>query len=132
VIGIDTHILIRYIVQDDPAESKIATAVLERKIGPGNPGFINQIVLCELVWVLRRAYGYQKEDVIRTLRQLLDSRELVFENAACARMALTAYEKGRADFSDYFIGAINRHNGCDRTFTFDRRAGESPSFKLAE
>jgi predicted nucleic-acid-binding protein len=132
MFGIDTNLLVRYIVQDDLAESKIAVVVLERKIGPANPGFIGQIVLCELVWVLRRAYGYKKEDVIRTLRQLFDSRELVFENVACARMALAAYEKGQADFSDYFIGMINHQNGCDCTLTLDRHAGESPHFKLAE
>jgi predicted nucleic-acid-binding protein len=132
MIGIDTNLLVRYIVQDDPAQSKIAVDVLERKIGHDNSGFVNQIVLCELAWVLKRAYSYEKDKVIQTLKRLLDSRELVFENAGCARLALAAFEKGNADFSDYLIGFINRNNGCSFTLTLDRKAAGSLQFKLAE
>jgi predicted nucleic-acid-binding protein len=82
--------------------------------------------------VLKRAYGYKKLEVVQTLKHLLNSRELVFENAGCARIALTAFEKGNADFSDYFIGLINQQNGCTHTLTLDRQAAESTQFELAE
>ncbi len=52
MVGLDTNVIIRYITQDDPDQSKIATAFIERYCTVDNPGYINQIVLCEIVWVL--------------------------------------------------------------------------------
>ncbi|MEE9117055.1 MAG: PIN domain-containing protein [Calditrichia bacterium] len=52
MIGVDTNVLVRYIVQDDIEQSKDATRFIEKRISSSNPGFINQIVMCEVVWVL--------------------------------------------------------------------------------
>jgi predicted nucleic-acid-binding protein len=62
MIGVDTNVLVRYIVGDDPKQSKLAITFLEKTCSKENPGFVNLIVLCELVWVLRGAY---KVDFLR-------------------------------------------------------------------
>ena len=98
----------------------------------GDSGFINQIVLCEVAWVLKRSYGYRKTLVVETLKKLLDCRELLFENADCARLAVEAFAEGNADFSDYLIGFINRENGCDYTMTLDRNASSGVNFRQAK
>ena len=64
MIGVDTNVLVRYIVQDDVEQSKIASRFIEGLISSSKPGFVNQIVLCELVWVLKRAYHYDKTIII--------------------------------------------------------------------
>ena len=74
MIGVDTNVLVRYIVQDDIEQSKDATRFIEKRISSSNPGFINQIVLCELVWVLKRAYGYEKTIIFEVLEKILQTK----------------------------------------------------------
>jgi predicted nucleic-acid-binding protein len=54
MIGLDTNVLVRYIVQDDVEQSKLSTTFIEGRISSTNPGFINHIVLCEIIWVLKK------------------------------------------------------------------------------
>ena len=91
MIGLDSNVLIRYITQDDKDQAEIAGAIIE-------PGYINQIVICEIVWVLRRAYGYEKKIVIRVIQRILQTSEMVVENSENVRKALDAYKNGKADY----------------------------------
>ncbi len=130
MIGLDTNVLIRYIVQDDPAQSRKASAFIAARISAETPGYINAVVLCEVVWVLKRAYHYDKKIICGIVRQILQTRELVVEESDAARQALCAYEEGKADFSDYFIAAMNRLAGCSSTATFDHTAARHPDFLM--
>lgn len=126
MIGLDTNVLVRYVVQDDANQSARATELIETHCRADNPGWIDSIVLCELVWVLESAYGYGREIVASVLRQLLGTADIVVENPTQAWGALRAYESGPADFADYLVGLRNDANGCESTYTFDRRAAASP------
>jgi predicted nucleic-acid-binding protein len=129
MIGIDTNVLIRYIVRDDLRQTAIATKFMEKHISANHPGFISQIVLCEIVWVMKRAYRYDKKAILRVIGQILKTKEFTVEHAASARQALLDYKNSDADFSDYWIGASNKFHGCDFTVTFDRPASAHPSFR---
>lgn len=118
--GLDTNVLVRYLTQDDPVQSRRANAVIAEAAGRGEQCSINAIVLCELVWVLRNAYGLDKPTVVATLATLLDTAQLVVEQADLARHALDDYRRGRGDFADYLVGWRNRQTGCSDTVTFDR------------
>ena len=129
MIGIDTNVLIRYIVRDDPNQTAVATKFLEKNISRNNPGFIGQIVLCEIVWVLKKAYGCEKKVILQVIEQILNTKEFTVENTDSARRAFANYGKGDADFSDYWIGSANQHHGCEYTVTFDRRTLSHPAFR---
>lgn len=75
MIAVDTNVLIRYITSEDEEQSIIATKLLDSYIGKEKAIFINNIVLCELVWVLVKGYKYQKEQIIKTLKLILSSVE---------------------------------------------------------
>ena len=128
--GLDTNVLVRYIVQDDPRQSRLAEEFIERSCDETTPGFISQIVLCELVWVLRRSYGYSKEIISQVLRQILSTKELRVEQSSCVWRAVKAFESGGADFSDYLLGAFHQQEGCRFTVTFDEKAARSDLFSL--
>lgn len=130
MIGLDTNVLVRYVVQDDPEQAAAAAGLIEGKCSAEDPGYISALVLAELVWVLGGAYGYDKSITLAVLRQVLVTAELTVEDPALAWRALTEFEQGPADFADYLIGQGNRARGCSRTYTFDRRAGRSPHFEL--
>ena len=130
MIGLDTNVLVRYIVQDDPEQSRIATNFVEKRISSVKPGFINHIVLCEIVWVLKKAYGYDKIIIVSVLEKILQTKEFIVENAEVAWIALKEYEKAGADFSDYLIAVLNRFADCDYTITFDETAAKFKYFQL--
>ncbi|MBN1780029.1 type II toxin-antitoxin system VapC family toxin [bacterium] len=130
MIGIDTSIMIRYIVQDDPDQSRLATKFLESRLSRTSPGFLSIIVMCEICWVLKRAYKYKKSIIARVIRQMLNSEDLIVENSEYIWEALKAYENGNADFSDYLIGYGNHHQGCSLTVTFDKNAADEAHFRL--
>jgi predicted nucleic-acid-binding protein len=130
VTGIDTNVLARYIVQDDPKQSKVASLWIEEHCTPDSPGFVNSVVLCELTWVLERGYGYGRETVVAVLSGILSSPELRVEDDEAAWQALKLYDKDAADFSDCLIGLTNRRTGSASTVTFDRKAAKQDFFEL--
>lgn len=130
MIGIDTNVLVRHLVQDDPLQSRAATKVITTQCTREDPGFINRIVLCELVWVLESAYGYSKETIVNVLDKLLRTTQLKIEDTQSAWTSFRMYQQGKADFADCLLGATNRVNGCEWTGTFDQDASKLDGFQL--
>jgi len=132
VIGLDTNLVIRYLVQDDPEQAAIACRIFEEEISASNKGHICPIVLCEIVWVLLRSYKQKKDKIITIIRTLLLASNIETQHGDSAWRALGDYEKGNADFSDYYIAHLNKECGASFTLTFDRNAAKSRFLKLAQ
>ena len=131
MIGIDSNVLIRYIVQDDPRQARAATRLIEGQCTADDPGFVSHIVVCELVWVLTSGYRYAKSEVVGVLEQLLRVAQLRVEDPQILWRTLEDFRGHRADFSDHLIGRLHAAQGCDRTVTFDRlAAGGAVGFEL--
>jgi predicted nucleic-acid-binding protein len=130
LIGLDTNVVIRYLVQDDKKQSAAATRFIEKSLTMDVPGCINHITLCEIVWVLQRCYGVTKQQLRVILEALLTTKQLIVENAEVAWKALRAYDADSADFCDALIGQANIHSGCEHTVTFDKKAASLPGFDL--
>ena len=132
MIGIDTNVLVRYIVQDDSGQAKAATDFLETFCTLEQPGRICLVVLCELVWVLTRAYRYERDTVCQVVEQLLMAAELEVEQSSMAWRALRGYRVGPAEFADYIIAHLNESADVEYTITFDRKAARHPLFRLLQ
>ena len=130
MIGLDTNVLARHLVQDDPVQSQKASRLIMRACTREDPGFINRIALCELVGVLESAYGYSKEAIGSVLEKVLRTSQFQIEDVQAAWTVLRRYQKGSADFSDCLLGAMNRSHGCDRTVTLDQQASKLEGFKM--
>ena len=129
MIGVDTNVLVRYVVQDDPRQAAAASHFIETTLSEDEPGWIASIVLCEFVWVLEAAYGYARNAIAATLERLFEVDRFRVEEPSLAWRALDAYRSG-ADFADALIALGNEHAGCDYTATFDRGAGRLKQFRL--
>lgn len=127
--GIDANVLVRYLVKDDADQARKAAQFILDHCSGEDPGLINRIVLCELVWVLETAYEYPRHRVALALESILRTAEFTIEDHQEAWLAFREYQKG-ADFADAFISAINQRFGCALTVTLDRKAGRRPGFKL--
>jgi predicted nucleic-acid-binding protein len=130
VIGIDANVLVRYLTQDDAAQARRVDAFVSRAIDAGTRLHVDDIVLCELVWVLRGAYRFSKPTVASALDKIMSTALFSFDDRDLLRGALDEYRDGVGDFADYVIGRRNRRAGCEQTVTFDRLLGDSPSFSL--
>ncbi len=128
--GLDTNILLRYLVQDDEERSHAASLYIKKHCTREQPAFINRIVLCELVWVLETAYSYKREQIAGVLEKILQTSQFEIENTDEAWQALSLYRKEKIDFSDALIGACNKKSGCSKTATFDKNAGKTSDFEL--
>lgn len=125
MIGLDTNVLVRYIVQDDPVQAAAATTLIESRCTEESPGFVSQLVLAEIFWVLARGYGYPKPLLVQVFNKLMGAAELEIEDLTNARAALRMYESGPAGLADLLIAQRARSAGCETTFTFDRNAAKS-------
>ena len=129
--GLDTNVLVRYLVQDDPVQAKRANSLIDRAAVQDSAMFINHIVICELAWVLGRGYGYARVELAEVIEKILLARQFEIEKKDLVWSALADFKATRADFADCLIGAANELAGCESTLTFDRSAASLRSFKQA-
>jgi predicted nucleic-acid-binding protein len=130
MIGLDTNILVRYLTQDDPGQSRKAAKEIEKGLSAGHMFFIADIVICELVWVLETAYGYDRRDIVPVLENILRTKQFQFENKDLLWKSLADYRSIKADFADHLIGQAGHMAGCRETLTFDVGLKNNPIFRV--
>lgn len=128
MLGLDTNVLVRFLVHDDEAQFEKARRLIKREASAGKNIFIGLLVLLETEWVLRSRYNLDKTEIIGAISRLLDSTEVEFEDEPGVEQALFIWKDCSADFADCLIGAHNRRLGCRATATFDARAVKLPGF----
>ena len=128
--ALDTNVLVRYLVQDEPDQSLRAARFIEHATSGGERLLIDVIVLCELAWVLESAYRYPKANLAEALEAILLTAQFEVEAKDNAWQALADYRHSRADFADCLIGRLNQSHGCDVTATFDTSLKGLPAFEL--
>ncbi len=129
MIGLDTNVLVRHIMQDDAKQSPLANRLVE-SLSAESPGFVPLVSLVELNWVLSAAYGLDSEQIVQALEGLLRTKEIVVEKAETVWKALRVFQSTGADLADCLIERSAAAAGCDRTMTFDRGAVKSCSMTL--
>ncbi|MFN7413702.1 MAG: PIN domain-containing protein [Dolichospermum sp.] len=125
MIGLDTNILVRYLTKDDDQQWYQAIKIVEG----GEQCFITNVVICELIWVLRsKTYNFSKEEISNIVEIMLQCAVFEWENRSVIYQALQRFKHGNADFSDYLIGAVAQQFGCTITATFDRKLKNEKGF----
>lgn len=131
MIALDTNILVRFIVQDDPIQCR-QTDELMAKLSPSDPGWVSLAVVMELVWVLTRIYKLGQPEMVPILTGLLDRDEFEIQHRATLRKTLNLYRTQNADFDDCLIAESARAAGCAKTLTFDKKAASRVGMELIE
>ena len=120
MIALDTNVLVRFLVEDDEAQSRRASRLIENARKRDETLFISDIVMCETVWVLSMSYRFSRSEIAGVLGDLLRGRGVVFSSSDSLARALQAYVAGKGDFADYLIREHARAAGADTVATFDR------------
>jgi predicted nucleic-acid-binding protein len=122
MLGIDTNVLVRYLVRDDQSQFQRARRLIHREVNTGEPVLVSLLVLLEMEWVLRSRYELAKPDIVAVFSSLLQTVELALEDEPSVEHAIYSWKNSLAEFADCLIDARNRRLGCRATATFDRKA----------
>ena len=128
MLGLDTNVLVRFLVRDHEAQFERARRLIKREVGAQQKVLISLLVLLETEWVLRSRYSLQKNQIMDAVSGLLDAAELELEDEPTIEEALYHWKDCAADFADCLIAARHRRLGCRATATFDARAVKLPGF----
>jgi predicted nucleic-acid-binding protein len=120
MIGIDTNILLRLWLDDDPAQSKRIDQLLAEHGGLPGSLMVTDVVLVEAVWTLKSAFEQDKHALLIAVRSLLEETAFAFEDREAVAAALTLFESGSCGFADCLVVAKHARLRCDFTATFDR------------
>ena len=129
MIALDTNVLVRFLVQDDPDQARLADEIIDQ-LTEEAPAFVGREVLVELVWVLERAYRLGRAEIAGALDGLLASTELIIEGGDDIGAALELYRNDGFGFADLMIAAAARRAGASEVVTFDRKAARLPEVRL--
>jgi Predicted nucleic-acid-binding protein, contains PIN domain len=129
VIALDTNVLVRFLVQDEPLQAQLATKLIDQ-LTEDAQGFVSREVLIELVWVLERAYRLGRAEIAVALDGLLSATELDIEGFDELAPALELYRNDGFGFADLMIAAAARRSGASELLTFNRQAARLPGVRL--
>jgi predicted nucleic-acid-binding protein len=124
--GIDTNVFVRIFV-DDGSREHVAAAHLARG---GTTFFVSTIVVVETAWVLKKAYRFSKQQLVTLLARALDAPLFEFEDRKLVELALKAFQKGKADFSDHIVVAASARAQAIPLLTFDANLAKEDDVKL--
>lgn len=130
MIGIDTHVLVRYFTQDDSKQFALVRRFLKERLHEDAPGHVSLVVLAELVWVLISRYSASRDEIVAVLEGLLADSRLRVQDAMAVWAAVDEFEATSVDFADALIVAVDREHGSERTVTLDRRAARIEGMEL--
>ena len=122
MLGVDTNVLIRYLIRDDQPQYKRARRLVDREVRKGEPLLVSLLVLLESECVLRSRYELPKSEIVAAFSALLDTADLAFEDEPAIEHAIFLWKDSSADFADCLIDARNLRLGCRATATFDGKA----------
>jgi predicted nucleic-acid-binding protein len=131
MIGLDTNVLVRFLVRDDESQFERARRLIRREAAAGEPVLINLLVMLETEWVLRSRYDLSKAEILTAFSGLLESIELSFEDERSLEQALFLWKDSNVQFADCLICARNMVLSCPTTATFDAKALRLPGFAAA-
>ncbi len=130
MVGLDTNVVLRYLLQDDPKQTPLANHIVDQVLSHHNPGLISLVSVLEIVWVLRGLLKQTPTEIAAHLERLLAADSLEVQNGQQVFEAAFALKRGTGEFEDALMGALNAWAGCPYTLTFDRRNLRMPYFQL--
>jgi predicted nucleic-acid-binding protein len=131
MVGLDTNVLIRFLVRDDEEQFERAQKLIRREARGGTPVLISHLVLLETEWVLRSRYKLSKPEILGAFSELLSTVDMSFEDESAIEEALFIWNNSSTRFADCLIGTRYGTLGCNATASFDTDALKLPGFVAA-
>jgi predicted nucleic-acid-binding protein len=130
MIGLDTNILLRLWLNDDPAQNDLIDSLLAEHCSAPASLLVTDVVLVEAIWTLRSAFAQDKTAQLIAVRSLLNEIAFAFEDRDAVERAAALFEQGNCGFADALVVAKHAQRGCNFTATFDQRMRKLPGVKV--
>ena len=117
MIAVDSNILLRYLVEDEPDQASLAIDLIENTLTAAEPAFVGLTVIVEVALVLKRRYRMSAREIGEIVKRLISAPQFVVEQAALIERVISY---GHADIADAIVHEAGKVAGCARTLTFDR------------
>jgi predicted nucleic-acid-binding protein len=127
MIAVDTNVLVRALLNDDPRQSPIARRFLERT----RSVLVPVTVFLELAWVLKST-GWTRRQIHGALTTLATLPAIHLDRSEDVRAALEDFRQGSADLADYLALHLSRGLGARKLFTFDRKLAKTQGAELLD
>jgi len=124
MMGLDTNVLLRYLAQDDPRQSRRATEIVERRLTEQEPGFVSLVTILEVAWVLKSLFKRSRHEIANDIEMLLAADTLEVQNEQEVYLAIVSLRNGIGTFEDALIGSLGIWRRCSATLTFDKDAAK--------
>ena len=128
--GIDTNILVRFLVGDDELQAKRVYKIFKKAESDKNELFVPLLVILELIWVLESVYEIARSDIIDSINALLMMPILKFESRSLLQHFIHVASGNSYGLSDLLIACSAKEKGCRKVLTFDRKAAKFDLFEL--
>ena len=130
--GVDTNILIRFLIGDDEQQAKTVYNIFKKAESEKDELFVPLLVVLELIWVLESVYEVPRTEILDSISELLLMPILKFEHPSVLQQFKLSAQANRYDLSDLLIGHSAKIQGCATVLTFDKKASKFKLFELAK
>lgn len=130
--GIDTNILVRFLVGDDEIQARKVYTIFKEAETDKSELFISLLVIVELIWVLESVYKIERKEIISAINDLLLMPIFKIERLAAIQKFIMNARANKYDLSDLLIAHSASDQGCETVLTFDKKASQYKLFELVE
>lgn len=130
--GIDTNILVRFLVGDDEIQAKKVYNIFKKAESSKKELFVPLLVIFELIWVLESVYEIARNEILDCIGDLMLMPILKFEHQSALQNFTRKAGDNSYDLSDLLIAQSARNQGCETVITFDKKASKYDLFELAK
>lgn len=128
--AIDTNVLVRFLINDDPAQAQRVRQLFVSAEQHRTTYFVPLVVVLESIWVLESAYQIGRNELIAVFSDLLLLPVLEFEQREAVQAMFQMARNTACDLPDLLIANSALRNGCECVITFDKKAARSDTFEL--
>jgi predicted nucleic-acid-binding protein len=130
--GIDTNILIRFLVGDDKKQAEKVYNIFKKTELAKKELFVPLLVMLELIWVLESVYEIPRTEILDSISELLLMPILKFEHQSALQQFTNACRNNKYDLSDLLIAHSAKTQGCETVLTFDKKVSKFQLFELIQ
>lgn len=118
---IDTSVILRLLIKDDPAKARSCEKLLREGEQRGLIPYLLPVAIMETVWVLEKIYKFERKIIREIIEAILNTPELKIEMEDVFRKAIRSYEEKNIKFADAMMGYSGLEKGLSVIFTYDEK-----------
>jgi len=132
MIFIDTNIFLRYFEREDELVYRKTERLFTEIVNGNVTGISTSLVIAEVIWVLKKFYSWDKEEICNNIELILKTPNIRFKERSILIEAINLYREKNINFIDAYNYSYMKSNSVTEIYSFDRDFDELPDIKRLE